>query len=110
MKGSNLGEFEELIMLATAVLAPKGYGITIKEEIEKRSNRTVALSAVHASLIRLEQKGYLQSEFGESTKKRGGKRKKLFSITAEGVQAMEETRDLREQLWGDIKNLAFQKG
>ena len=110
MKGSNLGEFEELVMLAAGVLFPEAYGVSIKEEIQNRSNRSVTLSAVHASLQRLENKGYLTSEFGESTQKRGGKRKKYFKITAEGAKALEETRDLRDQMWGDIKDLAFQRG
>ena len=109
MKGSNLGEFEELIMLAIGVLFPVAYGVAIRNEIQNRSGRAVSLSAVHASLQRLEQKGYLQSEFGESTQKRGGKRKKFFSITAQGIKTMEEVRALREQMWGDIKGFAIQQ-
>jgi DNA-binding PadR family transcriptional regulator len=110
MKGSNLGEFEELIMLAIGVLFPHAYGVAIRDEIQNRSGRSVSLSAVHASLQRLEQKGYLQSEFGEATQKRGGKRKKYFTITAQGVKTMEEVRTLREQMWGDIKDFVIQQG
>jgi DNA-binding PadR family transcriptional regulator len=110
MKGSNLGEFEELIMLAIGVLFPMAYGVSIRDEIQNRSGRTVSLSAVHASLQRLEQKGYLESEFGESTQKRGGKRKKFFSITAQGVKTMEEARTLREGMWGDINDFVIQQG
>ena len=102
MKGTNLGEFEELVMLAIAILYPEAYGVSIKEEILDRSSRSVSLSAVHASVQRLEQKGYLVSQFGEATQKRGGKRKKYFTITSEGASAMKEVKTLRENMWGDI--------
>ena len=108
MKGSNLGEFEELVMLAIGVLHPNAYGVAIKDEIISRAGRSVTLSAVHASLHRLEEKGFLQSEFGEASQKRGGKRKKNFFITAYGAKTLEEVRVLREEMWGDIGKVALQ--
>ncbi|MEO1053258.1 MAG: PadR family transcriptional regulator [Bacteroidota bacterium] len=110
MKGSNLGEFEELVMLSIAVLFPKAYGVAIKEEINTRAGRRVTLSAVHAALHRLQEKGYLKSAFGEATQQRGGKRKKYFTIKASGAKALEEVRELREQLWSDIDKVALQQG
>ncbi|QSE96928.1 PadR family transcriptional regulator [Fulvivirga lutea] len=107
MKGTNLGEFEELVMLAIGVLHPKAYGVSIKDEITDRSGRSVTLSAVHASLHRLEEKGFLESEFGEASNKRGGKRKKYFFITAYGAKALEEVKELREQLWADMNKVAL---
>ena len=107
MKGTNLGEFEEIVMLAIGVLHPKAYGVAIKDEIIERSGRNVTLSAVHTSLHRLEEKGFLESEFGESSNKRGGKRKKYFFITAYGANALEEVKELREQLWSDMSHLAL---
>ncbi|MEQ8925035.1 MAG: PadR family transcriptional regulator [Fulvivirga sp.] len=107
MKGTNLGEFEELVMLAIGVLHPEAYGVSIKDEISVRSGRNVTLSAVHASLHRLEEKGFLESEFGEASNKRGGKRKKYFFITAYGAKALEEVKELREQLWADMNKVAL---
>ena len=108
MKGSNLGEFEELIMLTIGVLYPEAYGVNIRDEAALRSGRSITLSAVHAALQRLEQKGFLDSEFGEATSKRGGKRKKYFRITAQGAKVLGEVRELRDQMWGDINEVILQ--
>ena len=81
MKGTYLGEFEEVVLLTVAMLEDQGYGITVKQEVEQRTNRPVNLSAVHATLYRLEKKGFLNSKLGEATKVRGGKRKRIFQIT-----------------------------
>lgn len=109
MKGSNLGEFEELVMLTIGALYPEAYGVSIKKEILEQTQRKVALSAVHAALCRLEDKGYLQSQFGEATAKRGGKRKKYFTITALGGRVLQQNREWRERLWQAIPSVVFQQ-
>lgn len=107
MKGTNIGEFEELVLLMVGVLYPEAYGVGIKNEILNRTGRKVALSAVHAVLQRLQEKGLLKSEFGESTKVRGGKRKKFFEMTSEGSKILSNTRDIRNELWGEIPKVAL---
>ncbi len=107
MKGTNIGEFEELVLLMVGVLYPEAYGVSIKNEIALRSSRKPTLSAVHAVLQRLQQKGFLKSEFGETTKARGGKRKKLFQITAQGSKVLEEVRSMRNELWDQIPKVAL---
>ena len=107
MKGTNLGEFEELVMLAVGVLFPKAYGVGIKEELLKQTGRKVTLSTIHSALHRLEKKGLLQSEFGEATNIRGGKRKKYFKITAFGARALKEARDIRDQMYNSIPKLVL---
>lgn len=99
MKGTYLGEFEELVMLAVGILHQEAYGVGIKQEIIERTGRKVTLSTVHASLHRLEKKGFLESRMGEATKVRGGKRKKLFSITAAGKHALATARAQRNAMW-----------
>ena len=108
MKGSYLGEFEELVMLTVGVLFPKAYGVAIKKEILKQSKRKVTLSAVHAVLHRLQNKELLTSEFGEATKERGGKRKKFFTITQAGSKALSHAMDTRQELWSKIPKMALQ--
>ena len=81
MSQYHLGEFEEIVLLAVAILNGKAYGVSIIEEIESRLNRNVSLGAMQTVLKRLEDKGLVQSEFGEATKVRGGKRKRLYEIT-----------------------------
>lgn len=107
MKGINIGEFEELILLTVGVLYPEAYGVGIKNEISERTDRRPKLSAVHAGLQRLQDKGLLKSEFGEATKVRGGKRKKLFQITAQGSKVLAETRAVRNELWDEIPKVAL---
>lgn len=107
MKGTNIGEFEELVLLMVGVLYPGAYGVGIKNEILNRTGRKVTLSAVHAVLQRLQEKGLLTSEFGETTKARGGKRKKLFQMTSAGSTILSATRDTRNELWSEIPKVAL---
>lgn len=107
MKGTNLGEFEEMILLVVGILYDDAYGVAIKEEILNQTGRTVTLSSVHAALYRLLDKGYLTSRFGDPQKVRGGKRKKLFSLTASGVGALQDARAQRDQLWNALPSAVF---
>jgi DNA-binding PadR family transcriptional regulator len=99
MQRQYLGEFEELVLLAVAVLSGEGYGVTILQEISTRTGRSIHLSAVHVALYRLEEKGMVSSGLGGATKERGGRRKRMFSITPFGVRILHEIRNVREQLW-----------
>lgn len=107
MKGNHLGELEELIMLMVGVLYPEAYGVAIKKELLIKLDRKVTLSAVHTVLNRLEQKGFLQSQFGDSTPERGGKRKRFFRMTSEGAQVLRNIREIRLELWSYIPNIAL---
>ncbi|MDW7693031.1 helix-turn-helix transcriptional regulator [Flammeovirgaceae bacterium SG7u.111] len=110
MKGTYLGEFEEIVLLTVGVLYDEAYGPSIKKEVEERTGRKVNLSAIHATLNRLDEKGFLSSRLGEATAKRGGKRKKYFAVTKLGVKALEEAKNLRESLWVSIPKIALQGG
>lgn len=110
MKGTYLGEFEEIILLTVAVLKDSAYGNAIMEEIETRTNRKINLSAIHSSLHRLERKGFLKSYKGEATPVRGGKSKKYYEITPYGVKALNNIRELRQGLWSAIPNVVLNKG
>ncbi len=81
MKDFQLGEFEEIVLLTVAILFGDAYGVTLKAEIESRLNRKVSIGALQSALRRMEEKGYLNSEFGEATAMRGGKRKRFFTVT-----------------------------
>ncbi len=107
MKGKNLGEFEEVVLLVIGILHPHAYGVAIRKEIEERANRKVGLGALHATLVRLEEKGYVHSQFGEATQKRGGKRKRYFQVSTSGQMALAQSRELRDSLWGAIPKNAF---
>ena len=103
-----IGEFEEVVLLTVAVLYGNAYGISIKEEIETRLKRSVSVGAMRTALSRLEKKGFLESELGEATAVRGGKRKRFFTVTPRGKKALEHVMETRKQLWEAIPNMAFE--
>lgn len=108
MKGTSLGEFEEIVLLSVAILGDQAYGVSIKEEINHRLQRNPSIGALHAALNRLEDKGFLKSEESESTPERGGRRKLHFHITKSGIRTLEKSRDLRNSMWNDISALTLQ--
>ncbi len=105
----NLGEFEEVVLLTVAILHGKAYGVAIIEEMENRLNRTVSIGSLQTVLRRLEQKGFLISQFGEATQVRGGKRKRYFNITNLGGTVLEQVKDQRMGLWNAIPKIEFIK-
>ena len=107
MQQYSIGEFEEVVMLTVAVLYNNAYGIMIKEEIEQRLNRRVSVGAMRTALQRLEKKGFLDSEFGEATAVRGGKRKRFYKVTPYGKKALEQVMRTRMNLWESIPKIAF---
>lgn len=102
MRRSDLGEFEEIVLLAVAVLTPQAYSVVIAEELEQQTGKTVTTGAVHAALQRLENKGLVLSQMGEATAERGGRRKRIFTVTASGSRILHEVRDVRNNLWSRI--------
>jgi len=99
MKGTNLGEFEELVLLMVVAIPEEAYSVAIADEIKEKTGRKVAHSVVHTSLYRLEKKGFLKSEMGAATTERGGRRKRMYAITAIGMRALELSKTQRDQLW-----------
>ncbi|MEQ8532874.1 MAG: PadR family transcriptional regulator [Imperialibacter sp.] len=107
MQRINLGEFEELVLLITAVLHDNAYGISVLQEIEAQTGRQINISAVHSALNRLEQKGYLKSYLGGATNERGGRRKRLFSVTASGAKALSDVKEMRNTLYDQIPKVTL---
>lgn len=98
MKGY-LGEFEELVLLTIVCLDKDAYGVAIKEDIEARSKRAISIGALHSTLTRLEEKGYVKSWMGEPTPERGGRRKRFFEVTHCGKVELHNMKVLRDELW-----------
>ncbi|MEP0986333.1 PadR family transcriptional regulator [Ekhidna sp.] len=108
MKGTHLGEFEELVLLAVCTTHPDTYGNTVKDEINQTAKRNINLSTAHGALTRLEDKGLVKSYMGEATAVRGGKRKRIFEITALGLKKLEEAKNLRAKFWDKIPEKVLQ--
>ncbi|MEQ8906513.1 helix-turn-helix transcriptional regulator [Ekhidna sp.] len=102
MKGY-IGEFEELVLLTIANLAKDAYGVAILNDISERANRKLSIGALHSTLTRLEEKGYISSYLGEPTNERGGRRKRYFELTDSAVTELNNMKALRDQLWAGSK-------
>lgn len=108
MKKTKLGEFEELVLLTVAALQQDAYGVEIKRELEDRLKEKLSVGSIQSALKRMEEKGFLTSEFGEATLKRGGKRKRIYSATPYAHRILKEMKDIRAGLWNAIPALAHE--
>ncbi len=109
MKGTHLGEFQEIVLLTIMVLDEQAYGVSIKREINEKTNRNISRGALHTALSRLEEKGFIRSKQGEASPDRGGHPKRFYTVTSKGIEALQEARSLREQLWNQIPELKWQQ-
>jgi DNA-binding PadR family transcriptional regulator len=109
MKGTNLGEFEELVLLTIAALVNEAYSVAIVDELEKHTGRETKLGVVHSVLNRLEEKGLVKSRLGDATKVRGGKRKRYYSVTSAGKAGLIKAKEVRDQLWSIIPEMALKR-
>lgn len=105
MKKTKLGEFEELVLLTVATLQENAYGVEIKRELESRLKEKLSVGSIQSALKRMEEKGFLTSEFGEATQKRGGKRKRIYSATAYAHRTLAELKEIRADLWKSMPKL-----
>ncbi len=100
-----LGEFEETILAIVGILDGKAYGVLVMQELVRQISRKANISAVHSALRRLEKKGLVNSDWSDASPERGGRRKRLFKITADGYSVLRALRDQRLLLWGQIPGL-----
>lgn len=107
MKGTNLGEFEELILLIVLILQDEAYVNKIKETVYEQVNRSISMGALHSTLSRLESKGYLNSEMRGASAERGGRRKRIYELTALGKKVLKEANEQRQMLWSQIPAYAL---
>ena len=110
MKGTFIGEFEELVLLSIAILTNDAYGVSIKEEIRKKTGRNPSIGALHSSFKRLEEKGFIKSQLGEETPERGGRRKLYYTLTISGIKTLKKSRELRNAMWDEIPKLILDIG
>jgi PadR family transcriptional regulator PadR len=101
-KGQYLGEFEQLVLLALVRLGNEGYGMTVRREILATTGRDAAIGSVYATLERLEGKGYLASHHTAPEPDRGGKARRTFTVKQEGLQALEQSRELLARMWDGV--------
>ena len=105
MSKQYLGEFEQLVLLATLQLEEEAHAPAIGRELQESAGRRVSRGALYATLDRLENKGFLRWEIGPASSERGGHRKRRFSVTANGVEALRASRTTLENLWQGLDEL-----
>ena len=99
-----LGEFEQVVLLAILRLGEEAYGVTIRREIAKCTEREPAPGALYTTLDRLEEKRLVSSAYGDPTPERGGRAKRYFTVTASGVRAVARAQRAYQRL---LKGLAL---
>jgi DNA-binding PadR family transcriptional regulator len=105
-KSKYLGEFEQTLLLAVLRVGDGAYGSVIRKEVESCTGRKVSHGAAYITLDRLEAKGLVVSELGSSAPGRGGRRKRLFQVTAAGLKAVRASRDALSKLWQGVEELS----
>lgn len=110
MKGTYLGEFEELVLLTVGILNDDAHALAIQKELENQSGRQPMISSVHKVLVRLEDKNFLTSKMGGATTERGGRRKRLYEMTAAGKKALATSRELRNKMWDNVPQVVWEGG
>lgn len=100
-----LGELEQMVLWAVLRRNGHGYGAVIMEELEERAGRRVSTGALYATLDRLESKGVIESRLADPEPGRGGRRKRLMTVTPEGVAALSRTRQEWMSLWEGMDSI-----
>jgi PadR family transcriptional regulator len=100
-----LSDFELIAMLAVLRLGNNAYGVPIAREIEEHTRREVKLGSIYAALERLEEKGFVASELGEPTRERGGRAKRYFHVTRQGLRQVRDTQRTLIKLWRGVPGL-----
>ena len=100
-----LGTFEQIVLVAVLRQGEDAYGRSILRAVEEafEGSRTIAAGAVYSTLDRLEVKGLLASRLAEGTADRGGRKRRFYRMTANGLRALNEARSMLESLWKSIR-------
>ena len=106
MAGMNPSDFEQQVLLAVWRLGDGAYGASVCDELEVRTARSVAQGAIYVTLVRLEKKGFLRSRLADPAPVRGGKSKRYFEITPEGMTGVKAARDEMDRLWEGLPTTA----
>lgn len=102
MREERLGEFEEFTLLAVRALGDHTYAVPIQQYVEKVTARRISIGAIYAALARLETKGFVRSSMTEAVAQRGGKSKRVYTVTPSGLRTARDLHRVREQIWNAI--------
>ena len=107
MYNKSLGALEEFVLLLILVMEGEAYSVTLSEEYKKQTGKSISIPAMHTVLRQLEKKGFVESSVGGATKERGGRSKRIYSLTAVGFKVIKQVQDDRNRLWGMAPDVSF---
>ena len=102
-----IGALEEMVILLAAALQGDAYAVSIRKEYILRSGNEISIPAIHTVLKRLEEKGMLKSHESAPTNERGGRKKRIYTITNSGYRLISELKSQREELWSLIPKMSI---
>ena len=100
---------EEILLLSVWRLQEEAYGLAIRKHAIRLMEKKLSVSAVYIPLERLKKRGFLTSWESEPTDKRGGRRKRFYKLTPEGLRALQKVKTLHEKAWAELPDLAFSR-
>jgi DNA-binding PadR family transcriptional regulator len=100
-----LAEFELTVLLAVVHCGHQAYAVSVQDEIERRSGRKASSGAVYVTLDRLERKGLVRSRLGEATAERGGRPKRYYTLSRQGLAAVRAEREAMRRMWRGLAHL-----
>ena len=104
---TRIGDFEEAVMLIVGILGDDdAYAFQISKSFEQKTGRAISIGAVHSTLDRLENKGFVRSTLRNATSRRGDRRKRIFTVTALGKKVLKESMEFKMELWRQYPSLA----
>ena len=103
---STLNGNDEILMLAILALRDNAYGATMMKHLKKITGKEWSIGAIYDPLYRLEKKGYIISELTNPVPERGGRSKRLYKITANGIAALREHQRVRNELTDGLPDFA----
>lgn len=102
MTQETISSQEEIVLLSVGSIEPEAYAYGIKKEIKDQADLNWSLGTIHTILYRLENKGLLKSAMGGASDKRGGRSKRLYSLTAKGHQSVQQIQEIRQSMWNKL--------
>jgi PadR family transcriptional regulator len=103
MGRDHLGEFEQIVLLAVLRLGKNAYGVPVRRQIATRTGREATIGALYSTLDRLEAKGYVHSWFAGAAPERGGRSRRYFEVTAAGVEALRQSKEMMTRMWSGVR-------
>lgn len=104
-----LSSHDEILLLAILKLQENAYGVTIRREVSKATGKNWSIGAIYDPLYRLEQKGLVESVLSDPTQERGGRSKRLFTVTRKGMEELAAHKAVRDGLWESIREFNHEK-